>query len=490
MLQRKQLQVPEKTLAFLIPLLEILLRRSRTQTWGKQEVGAIVISPTRELALQTYDVLKQLLKYVKGLRQILFVGGNHVEEDVDNFIKNGGNILICTPGRLEDLLCRKQEINLPLAVKHLELLILDEADRLLDLGFKTTLDTILSYLPKQRRTGLFSATQTKELDALIRAGLRNPVVVNVTEKVTQSTPILLKNYYIVVENNGKLATLLNFLEKELVKKAIIFFPTCACVDYWSSVFSSILPKSIKVPVLALHGKMKEKRSKILERFRTSTEALLLCTDVMARGIDIPEITKLRDTLRQLQLKDRALMEKATRAFVSHIRAYSKHECSLLLRIKDLSIGAMAATYGLLQLPKMPELKNKDSSDFPIVENFDFNAVPYKDKDREAARQLKLKQYENTGIWPGHKQKNKPRMKSSEPWSKTKQKKEEKKEKRLKRKRGKDAKISKNEPVKKKKRKNPISQEDMEELSRDIALLKKLKKKKITEEEFDEAFEKI
>lgn len=125
-----------------------------------------------------------------------------------------------------------------------------------------------------------------------------------------------------------------------------------------------------------------------------------------------QITKLRETLRQLQLKDRALMEKATRAFVSHIRAYSKHECSLLLRIKvnhthfyyyfliycvqDLSIGAMAATYGLLQLPKMPELKNKDSSDFPIVENFDFNAVPYKDKDREAARQLKLKQYEKTG----------------------------------------------------------------------------------------------
>ncbi|KAK9746639.1 DEAD/DEAH box helicase [Popillia japonica] len=520
-----------KTLAFLIPLLEILLRRSRTQAWDKQEVGAIVISPTRELALQTYDVLKQLLKY--GLRQILFVGGNNVEEDVNNFMKNGGNILICTPGRLEDLLCRKQEINLPLAVKHLELLILDEADRLLDLGFKTTLDTILSYLPKQRRTGLFSATQTKELDALIRAGLRNPVVVNVTEKLTQSTPILLKNYYIVVENNGKLATLLSFLETELVKKAIIFFPTCACVDYWSSVFPSILPKSMKVPILALHGKMKEKRSKILERFRTSNEALLLCTDVMARGIDIPEvdwviqwdppsnasafvhrvgrtarqgqegsalimlleseeayvtfieknqkvqlieredsvkeenITKLRETLRQLQLKDRVLMEKATRAFVSHIRAYSKHECSLLLRIKDLSIGAMAATYGLLQLPKMPELKNKDSSDFPIVENFDFNAVPYKDKDREAARQLKLKQYEKTGIWPGHKQKNKPRMKPSEPWSKTKQKKEEKKEKRLKRKRGKDAKISNNEPIKKKKRKNPISQEDMEELSRDI-----------------------
>ncbi|KRT80004.1 helicase, partial [Oryctes borbonicus] len=293
--------------------------------------------------------------------------------------------------------------------------------------------------------------------------------------------------------------------------------------------------------------MKEKRHKMLESFRTSSEGLLLCTDVMARGIDIPEvdwviqwdppsnasafvhrvgrtarqghegsalimlleseetyvtfieknqkvqlierndpcneeqITKSMETLRKIQLKDRAIMEKATRAFVSHIRAYSKHECSLLLRIKDLSIGAMAVTYGLLQLPKMPEVKNRDVSEFPIIENFDCNSIPYKDKNKESARQLKLKQYQNTGVWPGIKQKNRPKMKSTEPWSKSKQKKEEKKEKRLKRKKGNEAKAACDEPVKKKKRKGKVSQEDIDELSKDIALLKKLKKKKITEE---------
>ncbi|GJQ79837.1 hypothetical protein Trydic_g23299 [Trypoxylus dichotomus] len=542
-----------KTLAFLIPLLEILLRRSRNEPWKKQEVGAIVISPTRDLALQTYDVLKQLLKHIQGISEILFIGGNNVDDDINNFAKNGGNIIICTPGRLEDLLSKKQSINLPLAVKKLEVLILDEADRLLDLGFRSALDTILSYLPKQRRTGLFSATQTKEVEALARAGLRNPFFINVIEKATQSTPVLLQNYYIVVRNNGKLTTLLSFLEQESIKKAIIFFPTCACVDYWSSIFSFVLPEPIKLPMFALHGKMKERRHKVLEKFRKLREGLLLCTDVMARGIDIPEvdwviqweppsnassfvhrvgrtarqghdgsalimlleseetyvtfieknqkvqliqkedpckeeeIKKVIAILRMMQLSDRALMEKATRAFVSHIRAYSKHECSLLLRIKDLCIGAMAATYGLLQLPKMPELKNRDVSDFPIIEDFDFNSIPYRDKHRESARQLKLKQYQRTGVWPHQKKKNKLRMKSTEPWSKSKHKKEERKDKRLKRKRSKEAKAASDEPVKKKKRKEKISQEDMDELSKDIALLKKLKKKKITDEEFDEKF---
>lgn len=90
------------------------------------------------------------------------------------------------------------------------------------------------------------------------------------------------------------------------------------------------------------------------------------------------------------------MELATRAFVSHVRAYSKHECSLLLRVKELPLGALAATYGLLQLPKMPELKHRDLSDFPLVEDLDANTIPYKDKQREALRQRKLGEFQSTG----------------------------------------------------------------------------------------------
>ncbi|XP_025834168.1 probable ATP-dependent RNA helicase DDX55 homolog isoform X2 [Agrilus planipennis] len=534
-----------KTLAFLIPMLQLLKRRAKEQVWKVKEVGSIIISPTRELAVQTNTVLTQLLEHLPQFKQCLLVGGNSIEEDVKK-LREGCNILVSTPGRLEDLLTRKLDFNLPASVKSLELLILDEADKLLDLGFTASLNTILSYLPRQRRTGLFSATQTKELQDLIRAGLRNPVVITVTEKASQSTPVTLDNYYIVTRNDGKLGTLVSFLEENSIRKALLFFPTCATVEYFSIVLKHILPQKLS-PVLAIHGKMKEKRQKILDKFRNSSSGILLCTDVMARGIDIPEvdwvlqwdpptsasafvhrvgrtarqgnqgssliflleneepyvefiklnqnvylkqlsdsattekIADIREKLRSLQKIDRATMEKATRAFVSHVRAYSKHECSLILKVKDWPLGSVAAMYGLIRLPKMPELKNQDLSDFPQVEDFDFDSVPYKDKQKEEQRQKKLESYKSTGVWPG--KQIKIRKKPTEPWSKTKQMKEERKIKRQKRKNTKQMKIANNQPLKKKKRKG-ISEEDMEELAKDIALIKKLKKRKITDEQFD------
>uniref|UniRef100_A0A1B0D550 ATP-dependent RNA helicase n=1 Tax=Phlebotomus papatasi TaxID=29031 RepID=A0A1B0D550_PHLPP len=177
-----------KTLAFIVPLLEILLKHQRESPWKKTEIGAIVISPTRELATQTSIVLKSFLEHpdLSIFTQKLLVGGNSVEEDINSLRNRGALVLICTPGRLEDLLERKGQLNLAARVKSLEILILDEADRLLDLGFTATINTILSYLPRQRRTGLFSATQTKEVMDLMRAGLRNPVVVSVREKASFS----------------------------------------------------------------------------------------------------------------------------------------------------------------------------------------------------------------------------------------------------------------------------------------------------------------
>ncbi|KAF7287667.1 putative ATP-dependent RNA helicase DDX55 homolog [Rhynchophorus ferrugineus] len=534
-----------KTLAFLIPMLDILKKRSFEEKWKKHQVGAIIISPTRELALQTKEVLEQMLKNIEGLTQILLVGGSSVEDDIKHFRINGGNIIICTPGRLEDLLTGNHAINLPNSIKHLEMLVLDEADRLLDLGFQKTLDTIFSFLPKQRRTGLFSATQTKEVQNLIRAGLRNPVLVSVSAKAKQSTPDMLQNFYIVSKNNGKLATLICFLEQKQVNKSMLFLPTCACVDYWMKIFP-ILCKKLNIPILAIHGKMKDKRKVVLEKFRTSEKALLLCTDVMARGIDIPEvdwvlqwdppanaaafvhrvgrtarqgnngsaliilleneepyvnfidanqrvklqrlndsadenkINTLREIIRTLLLKDRALMEKSTKAYVSHIRAYSKHECSLLLKVQELPLGAMGVTYGLLQLPKMPELKNRDVSDFSPIDNLDLNNIPYKDKIREQSRLKKLDEYKTTGVWPSKKQKFTKKV--TESWSITKQNKECRKERRQKRKQSKLQ--AANQEVKNKKRKGGISKEDLEELKNDINLLKKWKKKKISDEQFE------
>ena len=119
------------------------------------------------------------------------------------FVANRGNIIVATPGRLEDLFRRKADgLDLASCVKSLDVLVLDEADRLLDMGFESSLNAILAFLPKQRRTGLFSATQTQEVENLVRAGLRNPVRISVKEKGvaatnTQKTPTRLENYYMV-----------------------------------------------------------------------------------------------------------------------------------------------------------------------------------------------------------------------------------------------------------------------------------------------------
>lgn len=427
--------------------------------------------------------------------------------------------------------------------------MLDEADRLLDLGFKATINNILIYLPRQRRTGLFSATQTTEVTDLIRAGLRNPVLVSVKEKSTINTPIRLQNFYRILEADEKFIALIQFLKSEKAKnsKVMIFFPTCACVEYWSE----IMPHFVKDrSILGIHGKMKNKRKNIVERFRKEEKPVLLCTDVLARGLDVPEIdwviqwdppsnaasfvhrvgrtarqgnegnalvfllptedayvTFLKinqkveleemedfkfdrellkitlNKLHKLQASDKGLYDKCVRAFVSHIQAYRKHECNAILRLKDMDLGKAATGYGLLQMPRMPELKTLNADNF-ISPSFevDVNKLTYKNAQKEQARLEKVKTYEETGQWPG-KRKHK---KQTEAWEQTKKAKMDvktKKELRKAKKLRKKADETANGP-KTKKRKQQYSQEDLDELANDIRLFKKLKKNKISEEDFN------
>lgn len=169
----------------------------------------------------------------------------------ESFVFFIGHIIVATPGRFEAMLEHRQEnVNLALHVKALEVLVLDEADRLLDMGFEVSINTILSYLPKQRRTGLFSATQTSEVEKIIRAGLRNPVRITVKENISseilskdQKIPSSLENYYTVVENDEKFNLLVNFIRKHKTEKIIVFFSTCACVDYFSMVLQFFIKKT-------------------------------------------------------------------------------------------------------------------------------------------------------------------------------------------------------------------------------------------------------
>ncbi|CRK94489.1 CLUMA_CG007995, isoform A [Clunio marinus] len=539
-----------KTLAFITPMLELLLKRHRNESWRKNEVGSIVISPTRELATQTGEVLQKFLenKNLSLFTQKLLVGGTSVDDDVKNLENDGAHIIICTPGRLLDLLERNDNLKLAGRVKSLELLIFDEADRLLDLGFEVAINSILSYLPRQRRTGLFSATQTKELSDFFRAGLRNPISVNVKEKANVNTPKLLKNFYMIVEPEQKLNFLMKFIEDREIKKALIFLPTCACVEYWSKIFSNLLD-SLKI--LSIHGKMKKKRGEILKKFREFANVFLLCTDVMARGVDINELdwviqwdppsnasafvhrvgrtarqgsegnalimllpteaayveflTKnqkvtmekvevdeswsgnlsfVNSKIHKLQQSDKNIFDKATTAFVSHVKAYSKHDCSLLLRVKDLDLGKVATSYGLLRLPKMPEMKEKFHKTFIAPENkVDINSLEYKNKQKQQAYRKKQEVYQKTGEWPG----KKIITKKHESWTDSKQKREFKKENRKKRQ---EVKKSINEmkasgvSVIAKKRKNQYTKDDLDELVKDFVAIKKFKKNKISKEELD------
>eukprot|EP01125_Pyxidicula_operculata_P022634 TRINITY_DN941_c0_g2_i3.p1 TRINITY_DN941_c0_g2~~TRINITY_DN941_c0_g2_i3.p1 ORF type:complete len:238 (-),score=53.85 TRINITY_DN941_c0_g2_i3:92-706(-) len=170
-----------KTLSFVVPIIEKLQNLESPLT--KHQVGAIIISPTRELATQIYEVVNIFIENLP-LTSMILIGGSDISADLSLFTEKGGNIIVATPGRLDYLMQKATNFN----VKTVEILVLDEADRLLDFGFYMTLESIISRLPKQRRTGLFSATQTRQVDELIRAGLRNPVkvTVNVEEKNSKS----------------------------------------------------------------------------------------------------------------------------------------------------------------------------------------------------------------------------------------------------------------------------------------------------------------
>lgn len=281
-----------KTLAFVVPIVEILMRMDEHLT--KYQVGAVIISPTRELAMQISKVMQLLLP--PSLTQMTVTGGRPVEEDIKEFQLNGANILVATPGKLQDIVAKYECVNF----KRLEILVLDEADRLLDLGFERSLRAIMQKLPKQRRTGLFSATMTDSLSNLIKAGLRQPVrvvvkVEDLATKTVQRTPSTLSISYLVCDSDAKMQHLIRQLLESPEQKFIIYFATCSCVDYFYKVLSLALSElQPNFPLFSLHGKMDSKirRPIVYEKFTASVNGALLCTDVAARGLDIPDVDQV------------------------------------------------------------------------------------------------------------------------------------------------------------------------------------------------------
>ncbi|XP_029285389.1 probable ATP-dependent RNA helicase DDX10 [Cottoperca gobio] len=266
-----------KTLAFLIPVLECLYR----QQWSSMDgLGALIISPTRELAYQTFEVLRKVGKnheFSAGL----IIGGKDIKSESERIHRT--NIVICTPGRL----LQHMDETATFHASNLHMLVLDEADRILDMGFADTLNAIVENLPKSRQTLLFSATQTKSVKDLARLSLKDPEYVWVHEKAKFSTPATLEQSYVVCELHQKVNMLYSFIRSHLKKKIIVFFACCKEVQYMFRVLCRLRPG---MPILALHGKQQQmKRVEVYNDFIRKQNAVLFATDIAARGLDFPAV---------------------------------------------------------------------------------------------------------------------------------------------------------------------------------------------------------
>ncbi|ESO84953.1 hypothetical protein LOTGIDRAFT_81796, partial [Lottia gigantea] len=266
-----------KTLAFLIPILEHLYREKWTPLDG---MGALIISPTRELAFQTFQVLKKI-GTSHDFSAGLVIGGKHVREEKERMTTT--NIVVCTPGRLLQHMGETYNFT----ADSLQILVLDEADRILDLGFAETMNAIIENLPSTRQTLLFSATQTKSVKDLARLSLKDPMYVSVHEHAKHSTPATLEQSYIVCELHHKINVLWSFVKNHLYSKVLVFISCCKLVRYIHEAFRLLRPGQT---ILALHGGMNQiKRMENYDKFCRKKHAVLFATDIAARGLDIPAV---------------------------------------------------------------------------------------------------------------------------------------------------------------------------------------------------------
>ncbi|KAF3427553.1 hypothetical protein E2986_06399 [Frieseomelitta varia] len=270
-----------KTLAFLIPAVELIYK---LKFMPRNGTGCIIISPTRELSMQTFGVLKELMKYHYHTYGLLMGGANRQTEAQK--LAKGINIIVATPGRLLDHLQNTADF----LYKNLQCLIIDEADRILDIGFEEELKQIINILPKKRQTMLFSATQTKKTEMLTTLALKKePVYVGVDDDKEKATVEGLEQGYVVCPSEKRFLLLFTFLKKNRKKKVMVFFSSCMSVKYHHELLNYI-----DLPVLSIHvwsiGKQKQtKRTTTFFQFCNASSGILLCTDVAARGLDIPAV---------------------------------------------------------------------------------------------------------------------------------------------------------------------------------------------------------
>ncbi|RAH73293.1 RNA-dependent ATPase HCA4 [Aspergillus aculeatinus CBS 121060] len=403
-----------KTLAFLVPILENLYRKQ----WAEQDgLGALVLSPTRELAIQIFEVLRKVGRYHQ-FSAGLVIGGKSLREEQERLGRM--NILVCTPGRMLQHLDQTALFD----TYNLQMLVLDEADRILDMGFQKTVDAIIGHLPKERQTLLFSATQTKKVSDLARLSLQDPEYVAVHEAASSATPSKLQQHYVVTPLAQKLDVLWSFIRSNLKTKTIVFLSSGKQVRFVYETFRHMQPG---IPLMHLHGRQKQGgRLDITTRFSSAQHAVLFATDVAARGLDFPAVDwviqldcpedadtyihrvgrtaryerdgravlfldpseekgmlksleqkkvqverinvkankqqSIKDQLQNMCFKDPELKYLGQKAFISYVKSIYVQKDKETFDVKNLKLEEFAASLGLPGAPRIKFIKGEDTKE--------------------------------------------------------------------------------------------------------------------------------
>ncbi|AIO19425.1 ATP-dependent RNA helicase RhlE [Candidatus Izimaplasma bacterium HR1] len=266
-----------KTAAFAIPILQKIYLEKLEENTKEKTIKALVLAPTRELALQIYDNFVEYSKYINVNATVVYGGIKQSRQVRD--LQRGVDILVATPGRLLDLIKQKK-----LSLSNVDYLVLDEADRMLDMGFINDVKKIISMVKKERQTMLFSATLPKAITNLANEILQNPVRIKVSpedetiDRITQSV------YY--VSKKSKIKLLIKLLKQEEYKAVLVFSRTKYGAE---DIVRDLNAEGLKSS--SLHGdKAQGDRQKVLKAFKKKEIRILVATDIAARGIDVNEVS--------------------------------------------------------------------------------------------------------------------------------------------------------------------------------------------------------
>uniref|UniRef100_A0A8C5VPF3 ATP-dependent RNA helicase n=1 Tax=Microcebus murinus TaxID=30608 RepID=A0A8C5VPF3_MICMU len=311
-----------RTLAFLISAVELIVK---LKFMPRNGTGVLILSPTRELAMQTFRVLKELMTHHVHTYGLIMGGSNRSAEAQK--LAHGINITVAIPGHLLDHMQ-----NTPgFMYKNLQCLVIDEADRILDVGFEEELKQIIKLLPIRRQTMLFSATQTRKVEDLARISLKKePLYVGVDDDKTNATVDGLEQGYVVCPSEKRFLLLFTFLKKNRKKKLMVFFSSCMSVKYHYELLNYI-----DLPVLAIHGRQKHNK-------RTTTFFQFYC---YVRTWNIFIVWVEQPELEQLIEKNYFLHKSAQEAYKSYIRAYDSHSLKQIFNVNNLNLPQVALSFG-------------------------------------------------------------------------------------------------------------------------------------------------